>query len=241
MKSACVGVLSIIELKNARWNIEIIISYLFLCIFKWKWAQLLCPHFKNFHQKKKKVIHLNLNSSSGLPEACEVTLEVVQAMTHDLRQQTLNLQEERERLVSARRELGKLQWELPQREKKTNTQVRGEECDLSQCSLLDVYQCSSVFQLFRELSAIDISLSFIYLFHWHVQNATIPCRSQELLPFLSVMYFFLPPFSTNYSSILCHLILPSISWNPLNLVVPKFIYNTLLGILFSSILCTCPN
>ena len=28
---------------------------------------------------------------------------------------------------------------------------------------------------------------------------------------------------------------------PLNLVVPKFIYNTLSGILFSSILCTCPN
>ena len=27
----------------------------------------------------------------------------------------------------------------------------------------------------------------------------------------------------------------------LNLVVPKFIYNTLLGILFSSILCTCPT
>jgi len=26
MKSACVGVLSIIELKNARWNIEIIIG-----------------------------------------------------------------------------------------------------------------------------------------------------------------------------------------------------------------------
>ena len=28
---------------------------------------------------------------------------------------------------------------------------------------------------------------------------------------------------------------------PLNLVVPKFIYKTLLGILFSSILCTCLN
>jgi len=28
---------------------------------------------------------------------------------------------------------------------------------------------------------------------------------------------------------------------PLNLVVPKFIYNTPLGILFPSILCTCPN
>jgi hypothetical protein len=49
------------------------------------------------------------------------------------------------------------------------------------------------------------------LFHWHVQNATIPWRSQELFPFLSVMYFVLPPFSTNYSSILSHLISPSIS------------------------------
>jgi phage host-nuclease inhibitor protein Gam len=72
---------------------------------------------------------LNLNSSSGLPEGCEVTLEVVQAMTRDLRQQTLNLQEERERLVSAQRELGKLQRELPRREKKTNTQVRATQCD----------------------------------------------------------------------------------------------------------------
>ena len=31
--------------------------------------------------------------------------------------------------------------------------------------------------------------------------------------FLSVMYFFLPPFSTNYSSIHSHLILPFISWS----------------------------
>jgi len=35
----------------------------------------------------------------------------------------------------------------------------------------------------------------------------------------------------------CHLFLGL----PLSLVVPKFIYNTLLGILFSYILCTCPN
>ena len=28
---------------------------------------------------------------------------------------------------------------------------------------------------------------------------------------------------------------------PLNLVVPRFIYNTILGIIFSSTLCTCPN
>ena len=53
----------------------------------------------------------------------------------------------------------------------------------------------------------------LHSFHWPVQIVTIPCRSQELLPFFSVMYFFLPPFSTNYSSILSHLILPSISWS----------------------------
>jgi len=52
---------------------------------------------------------------------------------------------------------------------------------------------------------------FIHSFHWHVLNATIPCRSQDLLPFLSVTYFFLPPFSTNSSSILPHFILLSIS------------------------------
>jgi hypothetical protein len=53
----------------------------------------------------------------------------------------------------------------------------------------------------------------IHLFHWHMQNSMIPCRSQGLLPFLSVMCFFLPPFPTNYSSILSHPILPSISWS----------------------------
>jgi len=43
----------------------------------------------------------------------------------------------------------------------------------------------------------------------------------------------LPQFLTSS----CHLFLGL----PLNLVVPKLISNTLLGILFSSILCTCPN
>jgi len=38
-----------------------------------------------------------------------------------------------------------------------------------------------------------------------------------------------------------HLILPSISWSTSQSFVPKFVYNTLFGILFSSILCTCPN
>jgi hypothetical protein len=64
--------------------------------------------------------------------------------------------------------------------------------------------------------------SFIPSFLWHVQNVMIPCRSQELFPFLSVMYFFLLPFFTNYSSILSHLILPFLGL-PLNLVDPKFI------------------
>jgi len=55
--------------------------------------------------------------------------------------------------------------------------------------------------------------SFIHSFHWHLQNLRNPCHSQELLPFLSVTYFFLPPFPTNYYSILSHPILPSISWS----------------------------
>ena len=59
--------------------------------------------------------------------------------------------------------------------------------------------------------AFRIKIWFIHSIHWHVQNATIPCHSQELFPFLSVTCFFLPPFSTNYSSILPHFILPSIS------------------------------
>ena len=61
--------------------------------------------------------------------------------------------------------------------------------------------------------------NFIHSFHWQLQNSKIPCRSQELLPFLSLMYFILPPFSTNCSSILSRLILPSISWSTSRLVV----------------------
>jgi hypothetical protein len=37
--------------------------------------------------------------------------------------------------------------------------------------------------------------------------------SLAAFPFLSVIYIFLPPFSTNYSSNLPHFILPSISWS----------------------------
>ena len=63
--------------------------------------------------------------------------------------------------------------------------------------------------------------SFIHSFHWHVQNSTIPCCSQELLPFLSAMYFSCNPSPpTLLPSCLtssCHLFLGL----PLDLVVPK--------------------
>jgi len=68
----------------------------------------------------------------------------------------------------------------------------------------------------------------------------IPCLSQELLPSLSVIYFFLPPFPTNYSSILSHPILPSISWSTSQSCCSQ-IHIQYSFILFSSILCTCPN
>ena len=39
---------------------------------------------------------------------------------------------------------------------------------------------------------------FIHSFiHWDVQNATISCRSQEILPFLSVVYPSPLPYSTS--------------------------------------------
>ena len=48
----------------------------------------------------------------------------------------------------------------------------------------------------------------------------------------------LPPTSLPSSlTSSCHLFLGL----PLSLVVPRFIYNTFLGIIFSSILCICPN
>jgi len=58
---------------------------------------------------------------------------------------------------------------------------------------------------------------FLFLFNWHVQNAMVPCK--ELLPFLSVIYFFVPPspptILPNYLTSSCHLFLGL----PLNLLV----------------------
>ena len=98
-------------------------------------------------------------------------------------------------------------------------------------------------------------------FSVHVQTNVI------CLTVLSLLYSFIPfpcaecdnslPFS-GYSSIpLCYVLFPATLLHqllssltsschlflvlPLNIVVPKFIYNTLVGILFPSTLCTCPN
>ena len=107
------------------------------------------------------------------------------------------------------------------------------------------------------LYSITTLMHFILSFHWHVQNAQIPCCSQELLRFLSVMYIFLPPFSTNYSFILSHLILLTISWSasqsccsqnqhtPFNLtvsVIVGFLTLAYISILMHSVLkCTVRN
>jgi len=62
---------------------------------------------------------------------------------------------------------------------------------------------------------------------WHVQNSTVPCRSQELLSFLYLIYPSLPHFYTNYYSIFPHLILPPIFLLALKLFISLFIYNSL--------------
>ena len=96
-------------------------------------------------------------------------------------------------------------------------------------------------RLWSILAVNVLILIFNHSFYWHVQNVTIPCRSQELLPFPSVICFFLSLFSTNHTSILPHFILPSISWSASCSCCFTIQYNTLLVILFSYILSTCPK
>jgi len=80
------------------------------------------------------------------------------------------------------------------------------------------------------------NLTYIHSFHWHVQKVTIPCHSQELLPFLSVIYpfhqiVFHPP-SLHFA--LYFLVYLSALFPNSNILFFE-------GILLSSILCTCPN
>ena len=88
------------------------------------------------------------------------------------------------------------------------------------------------------------SFSFIHSFIHSIGM----CRMQRFVAILksffhsSLLYTFSchpspPTILPSSLTSSCHLFLGL----PLSLVVPKLIYNTHLGILFSSILCTCPN
>ena len=72
-----------------------------------------------------------------------------------------------------------------------------------------------------------------------VSSILCTCPNQHNLFNLTVYSYHHSPLTILPSSLTssCHLFLGL----PVNLVVPKFKYNTILGILFSSILCTCPN
>ena len=71
----------------------------------------------------------------------------------------------------------------------------------------------SYFIFYQLYITLEINSSFIDSFIPLACAECDVCHSEELPPFLSVMYFFQPPFSTNYSSILPHFNLPSISWS----------------------------
>ena len=62
------------------------------------------------------------------------------------------------------------------------------------------------------LTCLKLEVIINQSIHWHEQNAVIPCRSQEPPAFLPIIHFFLPLLSANHSSILPHVIQPSISW-----------------------------
>jgi hypothetical protein len=113
--------------------------------------------------------------------------------------------------------------------------------------------------------------SFIHLFiHWQVQNLTIPCRSQQLVPFFSVVYSLPPPSSPqlvfhpsflvlffrarqlmprmHHSLRLIVQLHPSLLHLSISfsvylsaLLFPNSYLNFFRGFLFSSILCSCPN
>ena len=83
--------------------------------------------------------------------------------------------------------------------------------------------------------------SFIHSFQCHVQNAQLLAILRSFFHSSLLRNLFCDPSPPTIlpSSLtsFCHLFLGL----PLNLVVPKFIHNILLGIIFSSILCICPN
>jgi len=117
--------------------------------------------------------------------------------------------------------------------------------------------CKRIYNFWGTM-CIKLQLKVTCILVWWIMSPTVKilfflfcsigmCRMQWFLAILRSFF---------HSSLLCTFschsspptILPSSLTSPchllglpLNLVVPKFIYNTLLGIIFSSILCTCPN
>ena len=97
---------------------------------------------------------------------------------------------------------------------------------------------NEILQLAGEIDSKRVTHSFIPLVCAECDDS-LSFSGASSIPLCYVL--FVPPFSTNYFSTLSHLILLFLLGLPHNLVVPIFIYNTLLGILFPSILYTCPN
>jgi len=110
-------------------------------------------------------------------------------------------------------------------------------------TILSLYQCHK-YKMKTDLVLIW-HCSFIHSFihsldMWRIRWFLAVLRSFFHSSLLCTFSCHPSPPSVRPSSLTssCHLFLGL----PLpNLVVPKLIYNTLLGILFSSILCTCPN
>ena len=114
------------------------------------------------------------------------------------------------------------------------------------------FQCGRMHMFGRQLlnaeCCTDIEMYHLcYFIHSFIHSFGM-CRMRRLLAVLRSFFHSSPlctffchpsPPTIRPSSLTsyCHLFLGL----PLNLVVPKLIYNTLLGILFSSILCTYPN
>ena len=120
--------------------------------------------------------------------------------------------------------------------------------------------CATIFcTAFVFLNSIMLVM-WIWWRYWHywIQDLQILCGDSFHSSGMCRMWQFLASLRIFFhSSLLCTFsyhpspptILPSPLTSafhlflglPLSLVVPKFIYSTLLGILFSSVLCTCPN
>jgi hypothetical protein len=133
-----------------------------------------------------------------------------------------------------------------------NHQHDTEVCTLNSYSVLIVMVSLLQAETNRNWSLQLQCNNFIYYVQYRYMHSFIPsigtCRMRRILAVLSSFFHssLLHPFSCHsspppilpsYLTSSCRLFLGL----PFGLLHSKFIYNTVLGILFSSILCTCPN